>query len=51
MNLTTVEKYTIIEKGGSQIVADLTFHFDCSYFKRAITINLIVIALFYRLEE
>ena len=46
MNLTTVGKYAIIERGGSQIVADLTFHFDCSYFKRAITIKSIVIALF-----
>ena len=46
MNLTTVGKYAIIERGGSQIVADLTFHFDCSYFKKAITIKLIVIAFF-----
>ena len=46
MNLTTVGKYAIIERGGSQIVADLTFHFDCSYFERAITIKSIVIALF-----
>ena len=46
MNLTTVGKYAIIERGGSQIVADLTFHFDCSYFKRATTIKPIVVALF-----